>query len=553
MDDQQTIQILELLHTLQEACLILYDTAKNDVVFQFGSLCRDIGAGLSKILILAEETDSAGYNRLKISCQSVVGALRRIEKYYPNDRNLCLKKIEFELLPMLQGTYLTFYFFQYLYDHPEDIPKYYSQNKNLLSGNSYIDEAVERGSYKYEVSIVVLAYNKLEYTKRCVSSILNSISKKLNYELILLNNGSSDGTKEYFETICPHKQLDIDINGGGSDAMWRIVEGEFTVFVSNDVIVTPNAIENMISCMRSDPQVAWVVPTTPNVSNLQTIQARYETQEELLRFASQNNVSDPFRWEQRVRLCNPIDLRRNSVFYGSSGLCINGFFHTMDTAFVGTFPDDRVSLLLRRAGYKLMLAKDAYCHHFGSVTLKDEIQKLNEQKYYTEGRTEFRKAFGVDPWGTGFCYDSIFRNRVVKEETGHVEVLGINCGLGSNSLKMKEQIREYCHNTDCVLTNLTDDACYLKDLQGISDQAAVITTIKEFKASVFQLVFQYIVWETPFLEKYKFSTLFDICMEHLDTNGMLLVKLTNQCQKYIEQKDLNRTELGNGWILVRKQ
>ena len=34
------------------------------------------------------------------------------------------------------------------------------------------------------------------------------------------------------------------------------------------------------------------------------------------------------------------------------------------------------------------------------------------------------------------------------------------------SLKIKEQVKEYCHNTDCILENITDDNKYLMDLKG---------------------------------------------------------------------------------------
>lgn len=553
MDKGTTIQILEILYTFQEACIELSNMVENGNVSQFHQLIEDISMGLSSILSLSDEPGTMGYKRLKLTCQSLQVSLDRIERLYSVDQTRCLQKIEFELFPILQGIYAYFYYFQYLTEHPEKMNQYNQRERKLLGGNTYTDRAIESGRYRYEVSIVVLAFNKLEYTKLCIKSILANIPKGLNYELILVNHGSNDGTKEYFESIHPHKQQDIAINGGGADSTWRIVEGEFTLFISNDIIVTPHAVENMLACIRSDPQIAWVVPSTPNVSNFQTISARYDTQGELLQFVEQNNSLDPFRWEQRVRLCNPIDLRRNSVFYATSGLCVHNFFHTIHQDYVTSFPDDRISLLLRRNGYKMMLAKDSYCHHFGSVTLKDEIQQHNEQKYYLEGRQEFYKAFGVDPWGTGFCYDPIFCNRVVDDEHNHVEVLGINCGLGSNSLKIKEQIKEYCHNTDCKLTNLTDDVRYLKDLQGISDKVAVTTAIKGFKIAISQYVFQYIVWETPFLEKYKFSTLFDICIEHLDKNGKMLIKLTRQSQKYFKQKDINRTELGNDWILIRKQ
>lgn len=550
MNNEQTIQILGLLQTMQEACLELYGSAQaeNGPVLQ--QLYADMESGLFHMLDAAAAEDTPGNKKLSAACYSVLDSLRRIRGY--KNKAVRLQKIEFELLPLLQEAYQTYYFFQFLAEHPEHLQEYYDKEKALLCANSYIDEALERGQYKYEVSFVVLAYNKLEYTRQCVESLLANIPKGLNYELILVNHGSNDGTKEYFESIRPHKQLDIAVNGGGMGAVGRIVEGEFTIQISNDVIITPHAIENLLACIRSDPQIAWVVPATSNICNLQPIPVNYSSEEELMDFARQNNKSDPMRWEQRVRLCNPIDIRRNSVFYSSSGLCLNGAQHTLHPVHANSFPDDRVSLYLRRNGYKMILAKDAYCHHFGSVTLKDEIRQQNEHKYYLEGRQEFFKAFHVDPWGVGFCYDPLFlSNRVVGEESGHTEVLGINCGLGSNSLKIKEQIREYCRNPDVRLYNITSDPRYLQDLKGVSDEARIIQKRKAFEAFLAGKRFSYVVWEQEFLPDISAGALMRSLRDVLCPGGKLIVQKNAQTKNYLTA-ETGWKELENAWYSWQK-
>lgn len=554
MEDQVVLQILNLLETMQEGCQELYTTAEMSYAEPFQQISSDMELGLRTVLSLIQDKETVGNKRLLPMLQSILDTIHRVKIYYFENLEYCLKKIEFELLPLLQEAYGVYYFFQYVADHPEKLQDYYRKDKNRLFGNVYIDESMETGTYKYDLSIHVLAYNKLSYTRQCVESLLKNIPADLNYELILINHGSNDGTKEYFESIHPHKQLDIAVNGGGVGAVSRIVEGEFSLGISNDTIITPHAIENLLACIRSDPKIGWVVPTTPNISNFQTIFAQYNSLKELLAFAQRNNRLEPYRWEQRVRLCNPITMVRNSINCTSNGLCTNGWFYSQHPTHSNpfSFPDDKTSLLLRRHGYKLMLAKDAYCHHFGSVTLKDEIAQQNEQKFYWEGRQEFYRVFQVDPWGPGFCYDEVFMERVVGEEAGHVEVLGLNCGLGSNSLKIKEQVKEFCHNTDCTLTNLTDDARFLADLRGVSDGAAVITSIKVLKNSLYQRTFQYIVWELPFLKKYKFSTLLELCLEHLAQPGKLFIKLSDQSRNIVGRNFPNRKELGNGWVVLEK-
>lgn len=51
-----------------------------------------------------------------------------------------------------------------------------------------------------KIMISVTAYNRLEKTKRCVGYILE-FTKDFDYELLLIDNGSTDGTQEYFQGV----------------------------------------------------------------------------------------------------------------------------------------------------------------------------------------------------------------------------------------------------------------------------------------------------------------------------------------------------------------
>ena len=68
----------------------------------------------------------------------------------------------------------------------------------------------KKKEFKYKVSIIVTAYNKLEYTKAAIESIYKYTDfSKGEVELITKNNGSTDGTQEYFESL-PNKKKIID-------------------------------------------------------------------------------------------------------------------------------------------------------------------------------------------------------------------------------------------------------------------------------------------------------------------------------------------------------
>lgn len=554
-EDNIICLILELLGTLKQACLQLYQTAHNADESLFRIITRDMTAALEVIEHSAVKMQGKDQKLPFLPCcLSIVAALQNVITLYETNPQKCLCKIEFELLPLVEEGILQFYYWGYACKTPERIHEYHEKWMFPLSENHYVEEAMRTGHYKYEVAFLILAYNKLEYTKLCVQNLLKNIPENCKHELILVNHGSNDGTKEFFAQINSTKQLDVAVNGGGVGAFMRIVESEFLVVISNDVIVAPHTLENLILCIRSDPKIAWVVPSTPNISNLQTIPAQYTTLEEMTVFARDNNQSNPFQWEQRVRLCNPIDIRRMSVFSSRNGIARVGHLYGKRPNL--SFGDDMTSLLLRRMKYKVILAKDSYCFHFGSVTLKSEIQQENEQKYYLEGRKAFFSEFGVDPWGVGSCYDPIFLNRLVGNEQGHVGVLGINCGLGSNSLKIKEQIKEYCHNLDCTLSNITDNPQFLLDLIGIGDEAVVVDNLTSLTNFLSTRFFHYIVWETPFLlGKENFYTLLTRFTQVTVSGGRILLKASEQNASYLEQykKSLRWREIGNQWFLAQKE
>lgn len=437
-----------------------------------------------------------------IMCECIIESLKYVLSLARQHPQKAEKKIEFEVIPLTEELYTHCYFKIYVGEDKSRKRQFLTLEKPKFYRNKYLEKAKETGEYTYELSIIVVAYNKLEVTKLCVESLLKYVPKDLNYELILLNHGSVDGTKEYFESIAPTKQLDLYKNGGGMHAVHRIVEGKYQLIISNDVLVTENAISNMLACIKSDEKIKWVVPATPNISNLQSITANYTNLEEMYAFAKANNVLDPRRWEQRARLCDPIAMSENVWDI----LTQTPYF---DNWLGFSFPDDRTSLALRRKGYQMMLAKDAYCYHFGSLTLKSEIDEYKSDEggggsynFYLEGRKKFEKECGIDPWGVGFCWSFELISLLPWERKEEMHILGINCGIGSNPLKVKTYLKELGKSDDAVLYNVTDDLRYMRDLQGVSDKVQYVHQLKQLPKVLQGMKFDYIIFEDR-LEQYK--------------------------------------------------
>lgn len=546
-EENLALQLLDSIDTACEAIDILLDYAAKRDFNMFMRLAGDLKDLITGIRAAAELFHRKKEQiTLPVTCECALFSLQSACNALPADWNKAEMKLRFELQTGLDEAYMRFYYHAYVSSHPEREKLYYDQEVYELASNRFVNQALETGAFRHEVSFVITAYNHLDYTRMCVEGLLQNIPDGLDYELILFDNGSSDATEAFFESVHPDKLLHAKVNYGYGMFFVRAVESKYVLSISNDVIILPGAIENMLSCMRSAEDIARVVPTTPNVSNLQMIAASYNDREEMDAFARRNNVFNPYRWEQRTRLCDPLALDNMALCYSRKGLCSNGYL----TDGINSFPDDRIAMFCRRRGYKMYLAKDSYCHHFGSVTIKDDVTRQNEAKYYAEGRIKFMAQFGIDPWGTGFCYDPAFLDRVVGEHTAHTEVLGINCGMGSNSLKIKEQIKEHCHNTDCILTNVTDDERYIPELTGVSDSAVLVRKIKQFKQLLQGRSFDYIVWDAPFLIQYEYSVLIELCKKHLTSRGKLFFRQSPQLKEY--QPETGVIPLGGEWFALSK-
>lgn len=431
------------------------------------------------------------------------------------------KKIEFEFIPLLQELRLFLYFYGFVYPDPEKMKRFYAQELRAYYGNDYIAESVQTGEYAYDLSIMVTGYNKLEYTRLCVESLYRFLPDDIRYEIILVNHGSTDGTLAYFQSKKPDKLLNISINGGGHGAFSRIVEGKYTLSISNDVIITKNAVKNMYRLMEEDSRVAYIVPATPNTSNLQGIPAEYSDLEGMHKFAAQNNVYNPYRHEQRVRLCNPLVMFRNSILYSrTTGILPYGHLHSSSQS---SFGDDKASMFFRRNGYKNILQKDAYCFHFGSLTLKEETS-VND---FEIGRREYANVFGLDPWGKEMCFDPELIDALPLTSFAAPRVLGINCQYGSTPLKVKESLREKFSRDDVILYNMSDDPAFLADLSGISDSTAYYMTCEELSHYLLGSVFSYIILMRPEKTNETMEAIAQCVCHQLSYGGYLAVESTS--------------------------
>jgi GT2 family glycosyltransferase len=63
---------------------------------------------------------------------------------------------------------------------------------------------------------------------------------------------------------------------------------------------------------------------------------------------------------------------------------------------VGMFEDDDYSMRVRRAGYRIICAADAFVHHFGQAAFGKLIRSGDYDRLFDENRRKFETKWGIE-------------------------------------------------------------------------------------------------------------------------------------------------------------
>ncbi|HEX3952490.1 MAG TPA: glycosyltransferase [Stellaceae bacterium] len=240
------------------------------------------------------------------------------------------------------------------------------------------------------VSVIVLTYNNWEYTSACLFSLRNW-SEYPNLEIIVVDNASTDGTREKLRAL-EHQNLRIILNDSnlgfpaGNNVGMRAARGEYVILLNNDTFVTRGWVRDLIRPMQRDPRVGLVGPLTNKIGNEQKIKIAYRSMQEMQR-ASRRFVRGRLRHIQETRnlafFCVAI---RRSVL-DEVGL--------LDEAYgLGFFEDDDYCRRVEAANYKMIIVDDVFVHHHLSVSFDTIGTKAAEQMAHN--RVIFEERWG--PW-----------------------------------------------------------------------------------------------------------------------------------------------------------
>jgi hypothetical protein len=114
------------------------------------------------------------------------------------------------------------------------------------------------------VSIIVSNFNGKHLLYDCLSSLLKLNYPKSKFEIILVDNGSTDGSVEYIKECYPDVKLCVNHKNlgyaEGNNVGIRQANGDYIFLLNNDTAVDPNCLLELVHVAETDPNIAACQP-----------------------------------------------------------------------------------------------------------------------------------------------------------------------------------------------------------------------------------------------------------------------------------------------------
>ncbi|MFU8773502.1 MAG: glycosyltransferase family 2 protein, partial [Anaerolineales bacterium] len=212
-----------------------------------------------------------------------------------------------------------------------------------------------------------------------------------NYEVIVVDNGSTDGTREFLKEFSQAKPniilcLNAENEGfaRGNNIGAERASGEILVFLNNDTVVTRDWLTGLVRHLRN-LEVGLVGPATNWSGNETRIPVDYSTIEEMDSFAERyttEHAGQSFEVQMLPFLC--VAMRRS--LFEEVGPLDEGFG-------TGMFEDDDYALRVKAKGYRIVCAEDIFIHHWGKASFSI-IDTEKVQRLFEENKRKFEIKWG---------------------------------------------------------------------------------------------------------------------------------------------------------------
>lgn len=115
---------------------------------------------------------------------------------------------------------------------------------------------VDAPGLKPKVSVVVATHNRLERLKTLLGALDRQTLDRDQFEVIVIDNGTSDGTSDFLSTAVGIKVLRREVSNGPAEARelgWRQAQADLIAFTDDDCRPEPEWLEEALDAHLSAP------------------------------------------------------------------------------------------------------------------------------------------------------------------------------------------------------------------------------------------------------------------------------------------------------------
>ena len=286
-----------------------------------------------------------------------------------------------------------------------------------------VSNKIQLGS---NVTIGMSAYGNSKATQQALQALLSSAEGE--FELILVDDNSPDNTRALFlDTQKAHKNTRLfgfDENkeySGSLNAILSHAQGDFVLFLSNDIYVTPSYIRELLNVATQNASFGIVRGCSNFVDNgLAThnipLPPELAGWHDLSAFAADIERENTGKYIFDVYLTGDAFLVTRAVIEKIG---------TIDPLFYGYFADHDYGIRARVAGFELVLAKGAYAVHDRAANFEYLPTHLKERKLNTrwirvyENWARFKMKYGLPVELSNANFDNAAWNRLSSQDYSH--------------------------------------------------------------------------------------------------------------------------------------
>ncbi len=218
-----------------------------------------------------------------------------------------------------------------------------------------------------QVVILIVCYNGRQHLNDCCSSILNSDDSDIDKQIVMVDNGSTDGSSDYVRSYFPQVDLIVsDKNlgfAGGNNLGWEHIQhcypqAKTLCLLNQDTLVESGWLRTLVDFLNLHPEVGAVQPKIrlhPQVNKINTIGNRCH----YLAFGFTMGLGDEDRGQY--------DQQRSIDFASGAALAVRtdllllaGLF---DSQMFMYLEDTELSWKLRLIGYDIHFIPESVVYH----------------------------------------------------------------------------------------------------------------------------------------------------------------------------------------------